>query len=360
MKLIDWLKSKYQNRMADRDNHDPWWVTLMLDVGRPLVAIMILVMCAPGEHYLMTEARFHDPFAWLGPATLTAYAGIAAVTATKRPKGSPGHATAVWGAVLSIALAMAAQPIAHLWGVLHLDLKHIILICVVSSVPSAVFGHLLHMGAVPKDKEPDTPDTPDTSTPQSDAVHKAFEESGGHGIPVSEFLAARADSPGLSLSEYAGQDRTGPYSWRSAVSEAGHTDSPPQWLADNRTEADRVGLSVSEILSAPDAAPDTATWTGQPDTDMDIHGLADNGQDRTEDLSVIVDTAPVQSVRRAATVHPIKRPSLSADVRDYLDKHPSATDADLAAAMFVKWPDKRWDSVRKARDRYQEKRKITT
>lgn len=151
-RLVRWLRDKIEKRQDGKDDHDPWWVTLMLDVGRPAVAIMILTMCAPGEHYLMLEARFVDPFAWLGPGTLTAYAGIAAVTATKRPKGSPGHGTAVTGAVLSIALAMAAQPISHLWGQKNLDLQHILLICVVSSVPSAVFGHLLHMGAAPTGK----------------------------------------------------------------------------------------------------------------------------------------------------------------------------------------------------------------
>jgi hypothetical protein len=151
-RFVRWLKDKIEQRQNGRDDHDPWWVTLMLDVGRPVVAIMILTMCAPGEHYLMLQARFVDPFAWLGPGTLTAYAGIAAVTATKRPKGSPGHRTAVTGAILSIGLAMAAQPIAHLWGQKGLDLQHVILICVVSSVPSAVFGHLLHMGAAPSAK----------------------------------------------------------------------------------------------------------------------------------------------------------------------------------------------------------------
>lgn len=184
-RLVRWLKDKIEQRREERDDHDPWWVTLMLDVGRPAVAIMILVMCAPGEHYLMEQARFHDPFAWLGPASLTAYAGISAVVATKRPKGAPGHATAVLGAVVAIGLAMAAQPISHLWGVKGLDLQHILLICVVSSVPSAVFGHLLHMGAsAPKvrrtvkpkaDKRPDkrvtrpdtAPDRPLTDSPDS-------------------------------------------------------------------------------------------------------------------------------------------------------------------------------------------------
>lgn len=172
----------------------PWWVDVITNWGRPVVAAAVLTMCAPGEHYLARVAGFpkvHPPLgftvdlAWGMPFVLTAYAGISAVVATKRPKGAPGHATAVLGAVVAIGLAMAAQPISHLWGVKGLDLQHILLICVVSSVPSAVFGHLLHMGAsAPKvrrtvkpkaDKRPDkrvtrpdtAPDRPLTDSPDS-------------------------------------------------------------------------------------------------------------------------------------------------------------------------------------------------
>jgi hypothetical protein len=136
----------------------------------------------------MLQARFVDPFAWLGPGTLTAYAGIAAVTATKRPKGSPGHRTAVTGAILSIGLAMAAQPIAHLWGQKGLDLQHVILICVVSSVPSAVFGHLLHMGAAPsrtrRTTKPDKRRTSDTGRPPVVTDMSAVVDTGTSGVTV--------------------------------------------------------------------------------------------------------------------------------------------------------------------------------
>lgn len=187
-RFVRWLKDKIEQRQNGRDDHDPWWVTLMLDVGRPVVAIMILTMCAPGEHYLMLQARFVDPFAWLGPGTLTAYAGIAAVTATKRPKGSPGHRTAVTGAILSIGLAMAAQPIAHLWGQKGLDLQHVILICVVSSVPSAVFGHLLHMGAAPSARrrtpKPDKRRKADAGRPPVVTDMSAVVDTGTSGVTV--------------------------------------------------------------------------------------------------------------------------------------------------------------------------------
>lgn len=166
-RLVRWLKDKIEKRRDERDDHDPWWVTLMLDLGRPAVAVMILIMCAPGEHYLGVMAGWTRGMAWLTPASLTAYAGISAVVATKRPKGAPGRKTAVCGAVLSILIAMTAQPLAHLYE------QHLItgyrpaLTVVVSCIPAAVFGHLLHMGAAapkvrrtakPKaDKRPDTP-----------------------------------------------------------------------------------------------------------------------------------------------------------------------------------------------------------
>jgi hypothetical protein len=146
-RLVRWLKDKIEKRRDERDDHDPWWVTLMLDLGRPVVAVMILIMCAPGEHYLGVMAGWTRGMAWLTPAALTAYAGISAVVATKRPRGAPGRRTAVCGAVLSILIAMGAQPLAHLYE------QHLItgyrpaLTIVVSCIPAAVFGHLLHMGA---------------------------------------------------------------------------------------------------------------------------------------------------------------------------------------------------------------------
>jgi hypothetical protein len=133
---------------ATENDRDLWWVRLILNVGRPVVAVIVLVMCAPGEHYLARHAGWSDWLAWGMPGTLTAYAGIAAVVATKRPPGAPGKSTAVWGAVLSILVAMAAQPIAHLYEQRPGVGYRIPLTIIVSCVPALVFGHLLHMAAV--------------------------------------------------------------------------------------------------------------------------------------------------------------------------------------------------------------------
>lgn len=153
-RFVRWLRDKVENRRGRDGDTDPWWVTLLLDVGRPVVAVMILTMCAPGEHYLAVQAGWSETLAWGMPGTLTAYAGIAAVVATKRPKTAPGRRTAVWGAVISVALAMAAQPVAHLYGRIGLDLQLVVLTCVMGIIPAAVFGHLLHMGAsAPKSRQ---------------------------------------------------------------------------------------------------------------------------------------------------------------------------------------------------------------
>lgn len=340
MKVIKWIKDKYTRRHADKADRDPWWVTLMLDVGRPLVAVLILVMCAPGEHYLAMEAGWSKTLAWGMPGTLTAYAGIAAVVATKRKKGAPGRKTAISGAVISIALAMAAQPIAHLYGKTGLHPEQIALTIAAGLIPAAVFGHLLHMGAAaPKPDKPAPVEEPVSETPKADVLDKLMAEHGGHGIPVSDFLAERAVRPELGLSEYA--------------AERGQTDRTPQWLADNQAVADELSVSVSGIMSAPDSPPDMVTWTGHEDTDKDNHG-------HTEDVLSEIEPVTATRPRVSTNVRSIKKPTLSADVRAYLDGHPDADDSDLAAAMSIKWPDAPWDSVRKARARYQEKQEKTS
>jgi hypothetical protein len=239
-RLVRWLKDKIEKRKDEREDHDPWWVTLMLDVGRPAVAVMILIMCAPGEHYLGVMAGWTRGMAWLTPASLTAYAGISAVVATKRPKGAPGRNTAVWGAILSILLAMGAQPVAHLYEQ-HLITGHrFVLTIVVSVIPAAVFGHLLHMGA---------------ATPKPVRRH------------VSRPDRKRMDK----------------------------ILSKPKWLTDNEAAASAVSMSVSGLMDAPDSPPDAMTWTGDADTDKASRTprRMANGSMRTVALSKIMDNPEI-------------------------------------------------------------------
>ena len=319
MKLVKWIKEKYQNRRNGRSDHDPWWVTMMLDVGRPAVAVLILTMSAPGEHYLAVQAGWSDGLAWGMPGALTAYAGIAAVVATKRPAGAPGRKTAIWGAILSILLAMAAQPVAHLWGKFGepTQTQVIVLTVVVSCIPAAVFGHLLHMGAV---------------------------------------------SPVI-----AGQGKKAPSSTKSGH-DRGQGKKAPSSTRTVRTDTDKIAeafdVPASVLLSEADRT--ASDGHGQPDTDSRTLTIPD-GHGGTRTLVPDTDTSG-QWDTAAPNVRRIKTGSVSADVRTFLDGHPdivdaylsgnTAADTDLAGHIALKRPAAKWDSVRKARDRYLDRIKV--
>jgi uncharacterized integral membrane protein len=298
-RLVRWLRVKIENKRGQTGDHDPWWVTLMLDVGRPAVAIMILTMCAPGEHYLGVMAGWSPSLAWLTPASLTAYAGISAVVATKRPKGAPGRKTAVWGAVLSILLAMAAQPLAHLYELRLIEGHRFALTIAVSVIPAAVFGHLLHMGA---------------ATPK---VRRS--------APVRADKTVRADRP--------------------------RRTSAPKWLTDNQAEADRIGTTASALMSAPDSPPDSATWTAPDMSEDNPRTAPDMSEDAPAGRPEVSEDNPGQDT---TTVRPMYG-SVSAAVRTYLTDNPDATDTELSEEMSKILPKTPWNTIYKARVRHEEK-----
>lgn len=127
----------------------PFWIDQMPRVGWPLVAVAVMVMCAPGEHHLAYLAGWSFRLAWLMPAVMVAYAGIAASVATRRVKGTPGRRTAILGAWVSISLAMAAQPVSHMFVTGHWDSDPapVWIVWSVSLVPGGVLGHLMHVAA---------------------------------------------------------------------------------------------------------------------------------------------------------------------------------------------------------------------
>ncbi|MFD5266733.1 hypothetical protein [Streptomyces sp. NPDC058335] len=134
------------------DTPTPRWVSLLTDVGRPVVAAWVMIMCAPGEHHLGKLAGWNDTLAWGMAGVLAAYAGIAAAVASKRPKGAPGKFSAVAGAWLSLAAAMSAQPVSHLFVTGHWTADPrppVWLVVTVSCIPPLVLGHLLHLAATP-------------------------------------------------------------------------------------------------------------------------------------------------------------------------------------------------------------------
>lgn len=130
----------------------PWWVRAFTAAGRPIVAVVVLIMCAPGEHHLAVLAGWDGRLAWGMAGVLAAYAGIAAAVASARPAGAPGKRSAVAGAVLSLGAAMAAQPVSHAFVTGHLSSEPrtpLWLVVAVSCVPPLVLGHLLHLAATP-------------------------------------------------------------------------------------------------------------------------------------------------------------------------------------------------------------------
>lgn len=130
----------------------PWWVRAFTAAGRPVVAIVVLIMCAPGEHHLAVLAGWDHRLAWGMAGVLAAYAGIAAAVASARPVGAPGKRSAIAGAVLSLGTAMAAQPVSHMFVTGHLSSEPrtpLWLVIAVSCVPPLVLGHLLHLAATP-------------------------------------------------------------------------------------------------------------------------------------------------------------------------------------------------------------------
>lgn len=185
---------------------DLWWVKVILNVGRPVVAVIVLVMCAPGEHYLARMAGWSHWLAWGMPATLTAYAGIAAVVATKRPKKSPGKVTAVAGAIISVLLAMGAQPISHLYERGLVTGHQTLLTIIVSCIPALVFGHLLHMAAAPV-VQPDTQDKGDVVGSLREAGYASWNRRSQVAEDSAPQDSAPQDSePGLDAFEYRAGD----------------------------------------------------------------------------------------------------------------------------------------------------------
>lgn len=144
----------------------PWWARGFVGAGQPLAVVVVMLMCAPGEHHLAKLAgwegqMFGVDLAWGMAALLAGYAGMAAFLAGKRQKGERGHRTALVGAGVALALAMAAQPVSHLFvtGWISAEPRAPwVLVVVVSCVPPLVLGHVLHLAAT----HPETP-VPDAS-----------------------------------------------------------------------------------------------------------------------------------------------------------------------------------------------------
>ncbi|WP_338932666.1 hypothetical protein WEB32_29825 [Streptomyces netropsis] len=118
----------------------PWY-------ARPAAGIVLLaamVMSAPGEYALAVLAGWSPTVAWLMPVCVSVYAAVAALFVDSRPKGAPGRGTAIAGAAGALALALAAQDVAHLIALDYME-SSAILVAAVSAVPPVVVAHIMHM-----------------------------------------------------------------------------------------------------------------------------------------------------------------------------------------------------------------------
>ena len=192
----------------------PWWARLFVRTGQPLAVVVVMAMCAPGEHHLAVLAGWNTHLGWGMAALLAGYAGMAAFLAGERRNADdPGHRTAVIGAGLALALAMAAQPVSHMFvtGWLTAEPRTPLwLVIVVSCVPAPVLGHILHLAAVPARatapapaEQPEQPARPAPEQPRPTvSLTKARPEPHREQPEPPRFLTTRevADRYGVSMS----------------------------------------------------------------------------------------------------------------------------------------------------------------
>lgn len=245
---------------ASPDTPTPRWVSLLTDWGRPIVAAWVMIMCAPGEHHLGRLAGWSDTLAWGMAGVLAAYAGIAAAVASKRPSGAPGKRSAVLGAWLSLAVAMSAQPVSHLFVTGHWNADPrppVWLIVSVSCVPPLVLGHLLHLAATPVPAAPqaDAPvtatDTPVTDQPRP-AEHPPAEPSPPAAPPEPEPVVYGDPRCEFIRPLYDSGHRPGTKAMRLAVTAAGFPEPSDGIIRGTlRAEIERQEPALAKLPPAP-------------------------------------------------------------------------------------------------------------
>ncbi|PPS71986.1 MULTISPECIES: hypothetical protein [Streptomyces] len=124
----------------------PPLVRLATSAGRPAVLAAALALSAPGEYRLAVLAGWDWQFALIMPASLSMYAAVAAAIAGSLPRRSPERRQANVGAIIALALAMAAQICEHLISGGYLQ-KSAWIVVIVSATPPAVAAHVLHLTA---------------------------------------------------------------------------------------------------------------------------------------------------------------------------------------------------------------------
>ncbi|MFF5984399.1 hypothetical protein ACFY78_36710 [Streptomyces olindensis] len=268
--------------IATYDTPTPRWVNLLTDFGRPVVAAWVMIMCAPGEHHLGKLAGWNDTLAWGMAGVLAAYAGIAAAVATKRPKGAPGKFSAVAGAWLSLAAAMSAQPVSHMFVTGHWTAEPrppVWLVVTVSCIPPLVLGHLLHLAATPvrvkavtpvvTQEQPETapvtqasvPGEPPTTTPRHPVVPAGVQLLPIVPRPVAQAPTAPPSAPPIMYDDprcaairplYDTGLRPGTKAMRAAIIAAGFADCSDGIIRGTlRAEIERHEPHLAQLPPAP-------------------------------------------------------------------------------------------------------------
>lgn len=351
----------------------PRWVGWFTDIGRPLSAIVVMVLCAPGERHLALLAGWGPTLSWGMAGLLVMYAGIAAVVATVRPKGAPGKKTAVIGAILSLLLAMAAQPVSHYFVTGWMSASPrapFWLVTVVSCVPPFVMGHLLHLAADPGGQ-------PEADTRTAREIYESgfvrADEITDHG-PVphpDDVRPVQADTADEDPDD--GADI--PWS------------NPARWTADTEDEADDYPVEGGHeilpagVLSEFSFGPLSGYAWGEPPR-RPVPTEADSGQSLVRDNGVTMSAAEfnsllpppgetresaddlIQAVRNLAASTPdtgrtasAGQPDAPADgpaqglsgwIKDLWNLNPDMSAADVRTAVRDRFPDIKTDTVRKA------------
>lgn len=161
-----------------------WWVRTFLAVGRPLVVLIGLGVLAPAERHLAVVAGYGQHTSWGVAALVSAYGGMAALTAAYVDRSHPDRPTALWGAVGALASGSLSQVFAHLIATGHISVEprpNVLLVILPSVAPVLIVGHVLHLSWVKPGQAPQeapTAPTDDREPLPAPEVEEAHEHPG--------------------------------------------------------------------------------------------------------------------------------------------------------------------------------------
>lgn len=153
-----------------------WWVRAFLAAGRPAVVLLGLAVLAPAERHLAEVAGYDPRVCWGVAIIVSAYGGMAALTAAYVDRAHPDRRTAIVGAYGAILSGSLSQVFAHLitTGYIGVEPRPPVLLVILPSVaPVAIIGHLLHLSWVKVGAAPQTAPTAPERAPQPSEAPEA-------------------------------------------------------------------------------------------------------------------------------------------------------------------------------------------